>query len=150
MRKIAEISGDEFFDVVYALSPLLPMIANMEIVKAKFFNIFNDGVVEARTTLANEKLKEDPDKQKIKEQIDILSAETAAIFARDISNLVPLLSSRENRGIVFETLSILEQKPIEEIKHYSPPKLISRIKQVMTDTDFKSFLTYAEPSEQTE
>lgn len=158
MRKIAELSGDEFFDVIYALSPVLPMIADMEVVQAQLFGNYSAEVKSARASIAlNTTLlknggnpdKEEEYKQKIKAANLAIESEISGIFARDITKIVPQLVSKENRSCIFETLSIIDGLPIDEIKKYIPPKLISKIKSVISDTDFKSFLSYAEESEPT-
>lgn len=156
MKKIAALTGDEFFDVIYALSPILPMIVDMEVVQAQMFGRYSDEISKARATVAvNTTLlknggnpgKEDEYKKKIAEANRIVTAEISGVFARDITKIVPQLASKANRSCIFEALSILEGLPMDEIKKYTPPKLISRIKQVISDTDFKSFLSYAEQSE---
>ena len=167
MRKIAELNGDEFFDVVYILSPILSVIANMDILQIRLVEASVAHGLQTEMKSLKEQLEQAEDeqeKQRIMKRLGALSVkvvemekelndsrgETTKTFIDGMSNLVSLLSSKENRNVIFGILSILEKKQIEEIKQYPPPKLISRIKQVIADTDFKSFLTYAEPSEQTE
>lgn len=169
MKKISELTGDQFFDVIYILSPILPMITEMELIQSQLFGNHSKKIVDARTIIVTETLKleeamkmQDGDgaatkndiidicNKNIAESNKIIQAEISGIFARDISKIVPLLVSKENRGCIFETLAILENLPVAEIKNYSAPKLISRIKDVIKDADFKSFLSYAEESDATE
>lgn len=163
MRKIADLQADDFFDVIYALSPVLPMIADMEIIKNQMFpdaNILALRVEMAKERLkvekANEKQDDNPDtpvktktieaaEKRITEINAELQAEIVGVFGRDISKIVPALASRQNRGAIIEVLSILEEQPISEILKYPAPKLLSKITAVVKDTDFTSFLSYVEP-----
>lgn len=167
MKKIAELLGDEFLDVIYALTPILPMIVDMEITQMQLFGKYNENIVNARKVVANEKeklnktleIKEGDGttafksktiencNKKIAEATNIIENEISLIFGRDISKIIPLLASKDNRNCIFETLSILDNLPVAQVKKYPSPKLCSKIKSVIGDTDFKSFLSYAEQSE---
>jgi hypothetical protein len=149
VRKLNELNGDEFFDVIYALSPVLPMIGDMEIVKAYFHKSFSERLDGALTRKRAEESKPKPNKDVISQLNKEIADENLNIMVHDISAVVPLLSSKENRGIIFTVLSILEQKPVEEIKKYPGPKIVDMLKRVISDTNFKDFLSYAEPTEET-
>lgn len=170
MKKISDLTGDEFFDVIYSLSPILPMITNMEIIQMQLFGKFNKNILDARETVAIEEAKrieamgmQDGDgttaiknktiescAKKINEANAVIESEISGIFGKDISNIVPFLTSKDNRNCIFETLAILENLTVEEIKKYPAPKLWSKIWKVIKDADFKSFLSYAEELGQTE
>ena len=163
MRKIADLQADDFFDVIYALSPVLPMIAEMEIIKNQMFPDAN--ILALRHEMAKEQLKiakanteqdsnpDTPVKTKAVEsatkriaEINVeLQAEIVGVFGRDISKVVPALASRQNRGAIIEVLAMLEEQPVAEILKYPAPKLLSKITSVVKDTDFTSFLSYVEP-----
>jgi hypothetical protein len=149
MRKLNELNGDEFFDVIYALSPVLPMIGDMELVKAQFFKVYNERITGALARSRAEKAKPKPDRDVITQAERDVIDENLNIFVRDISAIVPLLSSKENRGIIFTVLSILDEKPVDEVKKYPAPKLVDMMKRVLKDTNFKDFLSYAEPTGET-
>jgi len=145
MRKISELDAESFFDVIYTLSPLIPILCDTDIVKAQFFRIYSDEFQSVQNKLSEAAVKETPENVLMS-----ASVESANIIVRDISKLIPLLTSKENRGIIFETLAIIEQKKAADIKKYTPPQLISKIKQLISDPDLASFLTYAESPEPTE
>lgn len=158
MKKISELTAEEFFDVIYALSPVLPMITEMEVLQAQLFQNYNERITRARTVIATNTIllekggnpgKEDEHKRKIEDARQSIYDENAKIFARDISKIVPLLTSKENRGCIFNALSVIDGLPADEVRKYPAPKLIMKIKQIISDTDFKSFLSYAEESEAT-
>ena len=122
MRKISELTSDEFFDVIFALSPILPLITDMEIVQVKLFG--------------NNK--------------EMTNKEVTELFARDITKIIPLLTSKERRSCIFEIISIVDGIPIDEVKLYPPSKTATKIKKIISDADFKDFLSYADKSELTE
>lgn len=159
MKKISELTGDEFFDVICALSPILSVIADMEVVQAQLFSNYNPEISKARATVAlnNVLIKKGGKPEKIeqynKEIIaanEVIKAEISGLFARDMSKIIPVLCSKDNRGCVFETIAIMDGLPVDEVKKYSAPKVVTKIKDIFQDTSFKSFLSYAEESEPTE
>ena len=133
MRKISDLEGDEFFDVLYALTLILPVLSQLEIVKSGF------GVI----------LKPNPDsKLKTKEQKDAaLTAEIFTILANELPVIIPHLTSKQNRNAIYEVINILDDVPVSDIKKYPAAKLTTRIKQIFSDSNFKDFLSYAEPSD---
>ena len=150
MRKIHEISGDEFFDVIYALSPILHMVTDMEIVQTRISGKADEKIAEAQRALMVERAKKKPCPEKIQAATKIIRSESASMLVRDLTKTIPLLTSKQHRGSLFEVLAILEQKTVDEIKSYTSPKLISMVTRLIRDTDFSLFLDYAEQSESNE
>ena len=143
MRKLHELAGDEFFDVIGVLSPILPVIGDLEIVQAQIGST-NEKITEARDIMAFENMKKSPDRKAIRKAKSAINAETAAIFARDVSKIVPLIVTK-HRDIAYSLLSIIDEASVADVKKYVGPKIMSKLFQMFKDTDFRSFLSYAEP-----
>lgn len=146
-RKLSDLNADEFFDFGCALSPILPMIIESELVQYNVFGKLSNKMIEVQGEIIAEQGKARPDKKAILSLRNEAAGENVAVMMRDIAKIIPLLMSKQNRGIVFEALAILEQKPASDIKQYPGGKVVTMLKEIITDTDFKSFLSYAEPSE---
>lgn len=71
-------------------------------------------------------------------------------MSNDIMNVLPKLAGKEHRQAIYEVFAIIDKKNVEDIKLYPATKLSINIQKLISDTDFKSFLSYAEKSEQTE
>ena len=153
MRKIADLNGDEFFDFMYALSPILPVISQLEVVKSGFAVITN----YAPTAEDIAKIKSDVEKSKSKKKLTDeelaaqlkdnvkLRAEVFTLIAKELPILIPHITSKENRVAVYDALSILEEMPVDEIKAWPAPKLMKRVAALIKDPGIKDFLAYAEP-----
>ena len=144
MRKLNEVQGDEFFDLIYAMSPIIPIIGDMEVFQAQFGSM-TEKTAEAQAMIVAEKSKKTPSIKVVTEATRIIQAEMASMFVRDIAKVVPVLA-KNHRDAVYEVLSLVDQVPISDVKKYPGPKLLSELYQLFRDTDFKSFLSYAEPS----
>ena len=116
MRKIKELTADEFFDFTLALTPVIPLILDMEIVKMQYMGVFNAEVRRQQNIIRSEREKAanaPGDKvvfenaAKVSAAFDAIGEETGKIMVRDISALVPKLLTRENREAIFEALTIL-------------------------------------------
>jgi len=149
MRKIKDLNGDEFLDLVFALSPVLPLILDMEIVKSQFLGAINENVRKQATILRKETAKE-----KGRQKEDVIEAATVALVneqsmmaVRDITLIVPKLVSKEYRSATFEGLAIIEGKTIDEIRALPAPQLVGLVHQVIKDIDLKDFLPFAEQPE---
>ena len=132
MRKISELNGDEFFDFLYALTPVLPVLSQLEIVKNGFDIVLKSNI--------DNKIKSKDQKNAA------LTAELLTILAAELPVVIPHLTSKENRSAIYEIIHILDGVPIDDIKKYPAAKLMTQIKQIFTDVNFKDFFTYAEPS----
>lgn len=159
MRKLNELNSDEFCDVVCALSPVLHIIVNMEIVQGFLFKNISEELADARKeqkanailyTKSNDEAKKQKYEEKIREAVIRANKEMASVFARDIVNVLPLLLSKENRAYIFEVFSIIEKISIDEVKLIPAPNLSKKIQSLINDTDFASFLLSAEKSESKE
>jgi len=146
MRKLHELTGDEFFDVIGILSPILPVLSELEIIKAQIGGV-NQTIADAQETIAIEQRKKAPDRKVIRKMRSIIEGETATVFARDVSKIVPLIAT-QHRDIAYSLLSIVDEVPTSEVKKYVGPKIMSKLFSVFKETDFRSFLSYAEPPEQ--
>ena len=148
MRKINDLCGDEFFDFVLALSPVLPSLGELEILQMQFSGA-NPILSESRRIIAREKASKKPNLRAIDEAQQRQGQETTAVFVRDIAKIVPLLC-KNHRSAVYEVISILDQASIAEVKKYPGPKLTSKLVSIFKDADFKSFLSPAESSATTD
>ena len=143
MRKLHELTGDEFFDVIGVLSPILPVLSDLEIVQAQIGS-YNETIAEARQAIAFESAKKKPDTKEILRAKRVIDAETASVFTRDIAKLVPLIAI-QHRDVAYGLLAIIDQVPVSEVKRYPGAKIMTQLIAVFRDTDFGSFLSYAEP-----
>jgi len=152
MRKIKDLTSDEFFDLVFAVSPILPLILDMEIVKTQFLGAINEKVREQVIILRKEEAKE-----KGRQKENVIEAATTAIIreqalvaSRDIAFIVPKLVSKDYRGATYDGLAILSQKTADEIKALSAAQIVGMLRQVIKDIDLRDFLSLSEQSEVTE
>jgi len=135
-------------DFVFALSPVLPLIMDSELLKTQLSDGINASITEMLLDL--EKAQASNDNDAIIRAHCELNKQRAEIIIRDILSAVPKLVSREYRGAVYEALSILEQKPVGELKAKKGAWLLSTVRNVIKDIDFKYFLDFAGESESTE
>lgn len=159
MKKLKELDADAFLDFVVAVTPILPLVLKSESLRASILGTFNDSVAEARQRIVKNSDGVDDDglavakkgkEKEVERAYSDIAKESAEMFGRDLFMLVPQLASREYRSAVYEALSILEEKPIEELKSRGGTYLISSVREVIEDIDFKDFLGSVEQQEATE
>lgn len=70
-----------------------------------------------------------------------------ALITEICTKLLPVILGKEHRKCIYEILSILEEKTIDEIKEYKGGKLISCVKNAFSGGEIANFFQYAEESE---
>ena len=150
LRKIADLDGDELCDFGVAISPIIPLILDMEIVKMQIFGAVSEGMAEARAEFLHENEKKKKDETRLSKAMERLTSESADMAIRDVTAIIPKILSREYRGFVFEGLSVLSGVSVEEIKKLKAGKLIDALWRVKNDINLKDFLPSADTSVQTE
>ena len=117
--KLNEISTDRALDILCDLTvPITTIAEDKELMKAML----------ERTTVDNEISK---DERKVLGLMQV---------AKNAKVLVPKLL-KEHRQEVYEILSIVNEKDIEEIRSQSPIMTISQIKELLQDEELTSFFS---------
>ena len=155
MRSIAQLNGDEFFDFIFALSPILPVIGQLDIVKSGFAVVTNHSptakdVANIKAEIERRKDRKTATDAEIARNMQNKAKQNAELFtilAKEIPILIPYIAAKENRVAVYDALSILEQVPVDEIKAWPAPKLMSRVMSLFKDPGLKDFLDYAESAD---
>jgi len=150
MRRIGDLTGDEFFEFVFVIQPFIPSFLELDHVKAKIGILGDDALVQASMTLAVERDKESPDMDIIKNALIEIQNENANSLLRDGKAVMKLLLDNGNREIMYKALAIVEGVSVDEIRKYNIFKLSKLVKQIVKDINFKDFLEFADGSELTE
>jgi len=150
LRNVKELDGNELFDVLFIISPILPILVDSELIQAQIFKRYNKKTNNARMIYLNEAKKQNPDETKMNDALMTIEEEQANIFIRDTTKIIPQLLSNENRSIVFQVLAIFEKNTPEDISHYPGVKITTMLNEIIADLNFKDFLSYTEPSERIE
>ena len=151
-RKISELPADELFDFIYAMSPILPVISQLDIVKTGFSSITNylptaEDVAEMRAVAERKLSKKERSPEEIAKNLQKEAkkrGEMVAIIVNELPTLIPHLVAKENRIATYEMLSILNNVPADEVKSWPGPKLVNQVISMVKDPGFKDFLDYAE------
>lgn len=155
MRSVAQLSSEEFFDFIFALSPILPVISRLEIVKTNFAFITNHSptakeVAEIKNEIEKRKDRKAATDAEIARNMQDRAKKNAELFtvlAKEIPVIVPFVTSRENRGAIYEAIGILDRADIDEIRGWPAPKLVNRVTSLFRDPGFGDFLDYAGPAD---
>lgn len=158
MKKLNELTADEFFDVLYAATPIIPLVADLEIVRARVSGDYSAATVEQQNRIVKyrglllngDKRKTDTYEKEIEDAVRLIKAENAKIFARDLQSLVPALTSRENRGALFEIIATLDGTTAEEVKKQPMMEIISKVRELFSDKGVKSLFQSAAGSDTAE
>jgi len=150
MRKLNELTTDELLDFIFILTPVMPMLGETELVQSQIIGNYNNIISSAFLNIAEEKKKKNPGAEVIAHNENLIKKERADMYVRDVSKIVSVLTDKQNRNIAYELIALLSGDTVETVKSYPGPKFVHCIKQIITDTDFGGFFTYAEPAEPTE
>ena len=120
MKKLSELKGDQFMDAFNALCPLIPVIESIDI----------NALYEQNG-----------------ETLEVSKINAVQQMVKIITRLLPIITSKEHRKCVWEVISILDEKSIEEIKEYEAPKLIFKIRKIFAEGELTNFLSYVEKSD---
>ena len=143
-RKLKDLSSDEFFDFVFSLTPIMPALLKTEYVKARIGGKVNADLTAASIEWSKQLAKEDYDENAMEDVLIRLNAASVESSVKDIMEVLPVLTHKENRNALHEAIAILEQKSVEEIKAYPTPKILTIIKAMFADINFIDFLDYTE------
>jgi hypothetical protein len=113
--KISELSTDKGLDVLVELTPYVSSIATSETLTAEL-----------------KKLAETK-RESLKSQLQQL------VFGADMfSRLIPILL-KERRNDVYGIISVLNEKPVEEVAAQNIMKTVAEIREIFSDGDLLSF-----------
>jgi hypothetical protein len=113
--KISELSTDKGLDVLVELTPYVSSIATSETLTAEL-----------------KKLAETK-RESLKSQLQQL------VFGADMfSRLIPILL-KERRNDVYGIISVLNEKPVEEVATQNIMKTVAEIREIFSDGDLLSF-----------
>lgn len=113
----------------------------------------NKSKIRVNKMLAENAHSEEARKQyqeKVDEAVKEIKAENTQRFTKELLLAIPFLVAKENREHIYEIIAIIAQETIEEVKAQPASKLFTRLKQLIADMDFKSFLSFQEQSDSTE
>lgn len=123
MKKLSELNGDEFFDVLYALTPVLPALESIEIV-----DLYVNG--KQGKVLGNK--------------------EVMRIFVQGISEILKLITSKEHRSCAWEVLAIVDGVSANKTRKYLAPEIWSKLKTLFSGEGIRAFFPQQDKSEQAE
>ena len=114
MKKLMDLSGDEFLDILLSVSPIIPLILESEYLRSKYMSIHPDDMqaLQARYRVldAVNGGSEDAKQKRSVEKIALIAsfnAKQASMIPNDVKSILPRLLSRENRDMFFDTMKIL-------------------------------------------
>jgi hypothetical protein len=136
LRKLDELSYEEFMDVLLELSHILPIFLQTEMLQLV---LFKQASKEISTVMGIGKAESAPAPE------DAAHASIQALL-RDIYSVLPQIAAKEKRGHLIKILHIWEGAEIE----YNPITLIKRIKELLKCGVTTAFLELQGSSEQTE
>lgn len=123
MKKLSELNGDEFFDVLYALTPILPALENIELA-----DLYING----------------------KQGKSFDNKEVMRVFVQGISEILKLITSKENRDCAWEILAIVDGVKPTETRKYLAPKIWLKLKTLFSGDGIKAFFPQQDKSESAE
>jgi len=150
MRKIKDLTSLELLELMTIIEPLLPAILESEFVQSRISHVVSQELLEANYEIEKAKVADDFSEGAVARAVMTIHNEIAKSKARDIQAIVPILLKPENSGRILEAVAFLCQTTKEEVGGWAGTKLLSTIKQAVTDIDFADFLEPAEQSETTE
>lgn len=133
MKKLNELNGDQFFDVLYALTPILPALEKIDL-----FDMYVNGTngkiakVDANST----------DEEKMAANKSYMK-----IIVQGIGEILKLITSRENRGCAWEVLSIVDGVTTNEARSYLAPIIWHKLKTLFSGDGIKAFFPQSDKSE---
>jgi hypothetical protein len=135
LRKISELSQDEFFDAHQAILPLIPEILNTEAYRAAVYGQIQREVMKAG-------LKKEDEQADEQESLDFNVFVDMNI--RDQKIIADIFTRKEFRQNVRDFVSVLTGSDEDSLKELNGVQYKGLIAGIINDKSFQSFLAFAE------
>ena len=170
MKKIADLTGKDFFLLLRRIFPIVPEIKAMKTIQFQLGVIEIEEIEQLREEYRKEAVKlakanamKDGDgtsaikantikacNEKIAALAEKLGKIKTSIAFDDAIQIMPTLLSEDFENSFYEIIAMLDEKPLETVKGYKAAKLMSKFVSIVKETDFKDFLSSAEELDETE
>lgn len=134
--RLSELSGDQFFDVLYAMTPILPALENIDL-----FGLYVNGAQGKLPKITENSTQADR---------DAANKAYMHILVQGISEILKLITSKEHRNCAWEVLGIVDGVSAETAKKYNAAQIWLKLMALFDGNGLKDFFNSAAESDTTE